>query len=103
MHQKDAIINMYLISVPLTPYIFVTFSKNSILLLGELAKWVPISPKRVTGLKVNDHDLEVTLKGAPGEVVDFHYYTDSLQVIPCIISPAGTAVISFARQKCFSV
>lgn len=73
-------------------------------LLGETSKIVPISPQRVYAISADTADVKVTLKGAPGETVRFFYILGSSQKsVTCIMSPAGTAVISFASDTCESI
>ncbi|ELT88611.1 hypothetical protein CAPTEDRAFT_195295 [Capitella teleta] len=80
-----------------------SYGNTSIFVLGETAKWVPVSPQRVTSIEADLHDLRVHLTGSPGEEVNFFYFDTSIKSHKCVLSPSGTALISYAKSKCISV
>ena len=71
------------------------------LLLGETSKWVPMSPKRVSGITLTTHDIQVTLNGGARENVKFMVlYGESVIEFYCQMSKAGTALLSVASSTC---
>lgn len=74
------------------------------MILGELSKWVPVSPMRVTRMTLSSEDVQVFLSGAPGEAVEFSYLADTKMTrVNCVMSSAGTAKIFLGRMKCLSL
>jgi len=77
---------------------------NVVVLAGELDKWVPMSPKRVTKIQVEDiqaAELYVSLTGAPNEKVLFSYTLNgNFITVPCLLSSAGSASIGVVKQQC---
>ena len=71
------------------------------LLLGETSKWVPMSPKRVSGITLTTRDIQVTLNGGAWEKVKFMVlYGESVIEFYCQMSEAGTAILSLASNSC---
>ena len=78
----------------------------TVILLGELDKFVPISPQRVSTISIGDSDIQVTLRGTPGEKLDF--YLGIQTSVPgagfgltCQISDLGVAILSIADLSCY--
>ena len=72
------------------------------MLYGELNKWVPMSPKRVTRITVASDDLVVTLTGGAMEIVTFTYAVGGqMYNTDCVMSAAGTATLSVANRRCW--
>lgn len=80
------------------------FRWMSVYLFGELTKWVPMSPKRVTNIEISD-DLYVTLVGAVEETVNFSFSLDpsSITTVSCNLGLTRTAVIGVIAKSCRSV
>ncbi|KAK7102304.1 hypothetical protein V1264_020541 [Littorina saxatilis] len=71
-----------------------------VVLLGELAKVVPVSPQRVISIDVTGNDVKVSLKGVPNEVVAFTFSVDSnIVTISCTFS-SRAAVIDLTDRSC---
>ncbi len=74
---------------------------KELLLLGEREKWIPMSYKRFRSITFPGDDCVITLTGAPGETVQFHYIYDMLYVkLTCKLSQAGLGTISVVNQSC---
>ena len=77
------------------------FRADELVLLGELSKWIPVSPKRVLDISYDQDDFRVTLTGAAGEVVSFSaVYRQTYLQFHCVLSQAGLAIISFRDTTC---
>ena len=79
------------------------FTSNGWALLGELAKWVPVSPQRVSSIEASNSELEVLLTGAPSEVVLLSAYnTATLETttLTCTLDAAGRATATFVAGLC---
>lgn len=73
------------------------------ILYGELSKWVPISPKRVTEIHFSLDDIYVTLQGGSGERVVFSYSIDGqMSHTECVLSGEGTGTLQILSGKCLS-
>ena len=72
------------------------FREHQIIVLGELNKWVPMSPQRVQGLRFSASTVSLTLGGRPGEVVTFYYHLDgALKVVNVTLgNPSGCATLT---------
>ena len=71
------------------------------MLLGELDKFVPMSPQRVTSISSSTEDIMLTLSGIPKETVTMTISVDSgYHAVKCVIGEGGTAVISVAKMNC---
>ena len=65
---------------------------------------VPMSPQRVLDLQESNLDFKVKIGGRVGETVSFRYIWDYEVIeVKCVISQAGTAVVSIADAVCYSV
>ncbi|KAK3600158.1 hypothetical protein CHS0354_012281 [Potamilus streckersoni] len=74
---------------------------NSAYVLGELDKWVPISPQRVSEIEVTTDDVHVKMMGVPGEAFDFWYiYKNETYTAKCLINPEGSAVFIMRYGTC---
>lgn len=77
--------------------------KMNLYIRGEMAKALPVSPKRIGSISVSDVDLSIELSGTPGERVDFEIcqLTDNsaskCTVYSCVISHVGKARLSLLR------
>ena len=71
------------------------FSTSNVVLVGELSKVVPISPKRVRDVTiVGDQDVIVTLVGAAGETVYFHVVIDDQWMeYTCVVRSTGDVTL----------
>ncbi len=54
-----------------------TFRSESVSLLGEMDKLVPLSPQRTVQISVSTGDVEVKLLGVPGETIVYYVYKRS--------------------------
>lgn len=76
-------------------------SSNPIALLGELDKFVPISPQRVSDISITTNDIKIELKGETGEKVTFTvWYNGTYNEYLCIIGKDSSATISLLRNVC---
>ncbi|CAF0793390.1 unnamed protein product [Brachionus calyciflorus] len=58
--------------------------RNEIVLFGEKAKWIPISPQRVSNIRLEIDSLQVDLSGVPDEKVIFYFAINlALQKVEC--------------------
>lgn len=82
--------------------IWISFLREKdIYLKGEMAKALPVSPKRIKSLTVTDDDLWVELAGTPSESVDFEICQlskdhSTCTIYPCVISDGGRARLSLS-------
>ncbi|XP_046337463.2 uncharacterized protein LOC124119101 [Haliotis rufescens] len=73
---------------------------KQVLVQGELAKWVPMSPQRVTDISIGD-DILISLKGAAAESVAFWFNVDGASSpLTCTLGQDGRASLSFNQQAC---
>ncbi len=71
------------------------------LLLGELGKFVPMSPQRVTGITIDQEDVHIRLGGGVRERLTFTYIWDNKTYqATCVIGESGTALIKIAEGQC---
>merc|ERR1711968_92510 len=73
--------------------------------LGELSKWVPMSPQRFVSVSSTDSSLEVHIKGAVGESVDVWFAgpADKMVKVNCQLLDSGSAVVRMPAAECGSV
>ena len=79
------------------------FAANGWALLGELAKWVPVSPQRVSSIEASNSELAVLLSGAAGEKVLLSAYntaTLETSTLTCVLDAAGRATATFVAGLC---
>ena len=70
---------------------------NGWVLLGELSKWVPMSPDRFTAVTVAPGVVECIVRGSPGETITVyaaHMATKELRSASATLGPAGEAVVA---------
>ena len=81
---------------------------DSVAFLGEVNKWVPVSTHRVASVVVVGGDIEVGVRGDPGETIEMAFAAreptapalfDVIYVV-CVIPSAGTATLSYQKQSC---
>ncbi|XP_064616666.1 uncharacterized protein LOC135480695 [Liolophura sinensis] len=74
---------------------------SQVYLLGELSKWVPMSPQRVTNIEIAE-DVYVTLVGAVDETVEFSFGEDFSKVntVSCNLGPSGSAIVAHVAKSC---
>ncbi|ESO98846.1 hypothetical protein LOTGIDRAFT_231210 [Lottia gigantea] len=53
-----------------------TIGNHKIVILGEISKWVPVSPQRVTQINQDSNELTIDITGQPGESVPFYFNID---------------------------
>eukprot|EP00937_MAST-01D_sp_MAST-1D-sp2_P006546 g6546.t1 len=75
---------------------------NGWVLVGELAKWVPASPDRVTSIDAQASSLVVGLKGAQGEAVKLTFLDASSKLVAatCVLPPSGRATLTMPAGSC---
>lgn len=80
------------------------FSGEELLLLGELTKYVPVSPQRILNIQWDTADFTLQIRGAAGERVTLTYLLGSQRSeVTCIVSEAGTAVLSIRDGRCYQL
>ena len=73
---------------------------RNVTLLGEVAKFVPVSPQRIVRILVG-HDIELLVHGTETEQVDITFLDNNkLRTISCTIPLTGYAVLSYNNHKC---
>ncbi|XP_067662767.1 uncharacterized protein [Haliotis asinina] len=73
---------------------------KQVLIQGELSKWVPMSPQRVTDINIGD-DIIISLNGAAAESVVFWFNVNGVSSpVVCNLGPVGSATLSFNQQTC---
>jgi len=74
---------------------------NEVELVGELDKWVPMSPHRVTHIDISSSEVGIHLSGGAEESVVFSTALNGvLQSTTCVLSPAGHARLLVLAQTC---
>ncbi|XP_071115649.1 uncharacterized protein [Haliotis cracherodii] len=77
-----------------------TFNGKQVLIQGELDKWVPMSPQRVTGINIAD-DITISLTGAAKEKVSFWFNVDGKSTpVACTLGAGGLATLRFTAGAC---
>jgi len=71
-------------------------------LLGELDKWVPVSPNRINKIITTSTQTSIQITGSPEEVVTFYFYNSNSQLdsITCEFTNFGTANINIQHKTC---
>jgi hypothetical protein len=71
-------------------------------ILGELSKWVPMSPQRVTDISTTATGFSISLRGAAREAVEMWFADsdDRLVKVDCQLSDAGSAIVSMPDARC---
>ena len=75
------------------------FPGPGVAVLGELAKWVPVSEARVVTIIEDATAVSVLIAGEPGERVPFSFWSAASSIVvtvPCVIGDDGRAVASSA-------
>ena len=71
--------------------------------MGELSKYVPVSPQRISSIEITSDEISLTLTGASNELVLFYYYANSnVRKAKCVIGPSLQAQLLLSSGKCFS-
>ncbi|XP_077991614.1 uncharacterized protein LOC144445843 [Glandiceps talaboti] len=82
----------------------IKFNDRSVLILGELAKWVKMSPQRVLDIMTYTGDVILTLQGGVNEVIEFTIvYTNDLTTprqIKCTIPESGRMQMHLSNGQC---
>lgn len=69
--------------------------------LGELSKYVPISPQRISAVDVSEEDVVIQLKGANAEKVTMFFLVNNNSVkISCTFDNSMTATMSLTKKAC---
>ena len=90
---------------PVSPCVFYTTPKfiingTAVYLLGELSKWVPVSPKRIQNIRA-DVDLVVDVTGMPTEEVEFFAVVGhNITSFKCIVPEWGHVSMYMLSKKC---
>ncbi|XP_076436393.1 uncharacterized protein LOC143275932 isoform X2 [Babylonia areolata] len=68
--------------------------EQEVILLGELEKWVPVSPQRVHQIRKTPLSLTLTLRGQVGETVTLTYLKDGvLRNVTVVMDSAGQGTV----------
>ena len=85
-------------------YLLVVCSGKHVIILGEVGKMLPLSPVRITAISSSTNDLQLTLRGQPGETLQIAMCdaenTKSCWKYSCMISGSGQALLSVASATC---
>ena len=75
---------------------------NGWVVLGELGKWVPASPDRITAIDAQPAALALGLKGAAGEAVALSFLDASSQLVTarCVLPASGVATLTMPAGTC---
>ncbi|XP_048777941.2 uncharacterized protein LOC125681766 isoform X2 [Ostrea edulis] len=74
---------------------------TDIVIFGEISKWVPMSPERVTNIVHAEINMRVGIRGKPGEDVTMAFLiNNSTRQSKCRIGSSGTAMLD-AMYGCF--
>ena len=78
------------------------FCRNrKIALFGELAKWIPVSPKRISDITLFGPDLQLTWRGKPNEVIEGTAIVDGKLVKKsCRLSSGGMSLWGVLAGTC---
>lgn len=73
----------------------VSFKRNNIVgILGEQAKWVPISPQRITSVKIDQSSLILNLNGSFDELVTMAFFINNVYTtVECNFSSKNRMII----------
>ncbi|XP_062608013.1 uncharacterized protein LOC134269826, partial [Saccostrea cucullata] len=67
---------------------------TDIVIFGEISKWVPMSPERVTNIVHAEINMRVGIRGKPGETVTMAFLVNnSTRRSSCQIDTSGTAML----------
>ena len=79
------------------------YRQKELLILGERAKWIPMSAQRFTQIRDTGEDIRVDLSGKPSETVEFHFILDKQPIkVVCKFPQSGLAFISIDQRQCFN-
>ncbi|XP_070576651.1 uncharacterized protein [Ptychodera flava] len=82
----------------------IKFGSKTVLILGELSKWVKMSPQRVLDITIFPGDVVLTLQGGVNEVIEFTVvYTDDLtspHQIKCTVPESGRVLMQLSTEEC---
>ena len=71
--------------------------------MGELSKYVPMSPRRVSGIQVTSADITLLVEGAVGESVTMFYSVDGqVRSVTCVMGETLRARVSVAHGACYT-
>ncbi|XP_046547850.1 uncharacterized protein LOC124257765 isoform X2 [Haliotis rubra] len=80
-----------------------TINGKQVLIQGELDKWVPMSPQRVTDINIAE-DITISLTGAVHETVSFWFNVDGKSSpVTCTLGAGGLATLRFTAGTCRGV
>ena len=74
-------------------------------ILGELDKFIPMSPQRVRQVTFTAGDVQVLITGVQGEIVDFYFQVDIgfIRISCQNFGPSGLSRINVLSGICRSV
>ncbi|CAD5111385.1 unnamed protein product [Dimorphilus gyrociliatus] len=79
------------------------FNGDELILIGETAKFVPMSAKRFSNIRISSEDFRLDIRGSPNEKVIVSIYS-KLQKnidITCILPASGQSTLSFILRNCY--
>ena len=99
---KSLIFN-FLLNLFMQEHDFKCFRGWELILLGELNKWVPMSPGRIKEIRTTLDEIYVTLSGGAFERVTFSHSANGTVVhTDCVLSASGSANLSVLKELCIS-
>lgn len=83
-----------------TCFVFSNFRSKDVCILGEVDKWVPLSPQRIRAISTGS-DIIMSLAGSPGENLRIAFTENGkLQFVQCTLDSAGTATLRYVSGVC---
>jgi len=80
---------------------------NGIVLLGELSKFVPVSPQRIANIITNAHMISLSLLGTANESISMSFVqmgspsaAEKVETVVCTIGMTGTATMFYPSKQC---
>lgn len=78
------------------------FRSDKFVILGELDKWVPISPQRLRDVIYVGKVPFLVLEGATGEKINYTFLqNDEKFSVECMIPESGAVRLDVRKRKCF--
>ena len=84
-------------------YVLCICRSEEVIILGELNKWVVMSPQRITSITLSTDDIQMSLTGAINEQVNMSFQVSGkMTSILCVMGKSGTSSLSLKDHQCVS-